>query len=270
MKPLTLTGLAVAILFFGLAPLSFAQDEKPSPSPNDKAEQIVQRALKVVGGDRYLQAKTVIGRGFFTEYRDGASGIPIKFVDYISYPDKERTEFTGGGARTIQTNFRDGGWIYDGAALTLKDQTPQQLEEFKIVTRVTVENLLRGWGRANGATLSYVGRREAGIGRRNEVLRLTYLDGFWVEYEFSADDGVPAKVIYQRKQKNRDTEEIETIKEEDRLHKLITIDGLTAPFIIDHYRNGTQTSRIAYETVEYNKPIADSLFSKPRDIKAIK
>ena len=60
------------------------------------------------------------------------------------------------------------------------------------------------------------------------------------------------------------------IKEEDRLHKLISLDGILAPFIIDHYRNGIQTSRIAYETVEYNKPIADALFAKPANFKAIK
>ena len=270
MKPLILTGLFLAVLLVR-APASFAQDNKPSPSPSEKAEQIVQRALKAVGGDRYLQVKTQIGRGFFTEFRDGVSGLPIKFVDYIAYPDKERTEFTGGGARTIQTNFRGGGWIYDGAALTLKDQTPAQLDEFKLVTRVTVENLLHGWWREQDATLSYVGRREAAlIGRRNETVRVTYSDGFWVEYEFAADDGLPAKVLYQRKQKNSDTEEDEVVKEEDRLHKMITLDGVMAPFVIDHYRNGTQTSRIAYDTVEYNKPIADSLFAKPASIKAIK
>jgi len=81
---------------------------------------------------------------------------------------------------------------------------------------------------------------------------------------------MPAKVLYQRKQTNRDTEEVEVIKEEDRLHKMITLDGIIAPFIIDHYRNGIQTSRIAYDTVEYNKPIADTLFAKPASIKAIK
>lgn len=198
MKPQNFTKL-LALYFLLFAPGLLAQD-KPAISTDDKAEQIIQRALKGVGGDPYLQIKTVIGRGLFTEYHDGASGIPMKFVDYISYPDKERTEFSGGGAHIVQTNFRDGGWIYDGAALTLKDQTPQQLEDFKIVTRVTVENLLRGTWRQNGAKLSYAGRREAGIiGRRNETVRLTYADGFWVEYEFAADDGMPAKVLYQRK-----------------------------------------------------------------------
>ena len=81
---------------------------------------------------------------------------------------------------------------------------------------------------------------------------------------------MPAKVLYERKHKNRETEEIESVNEEDHLHKMITIDGVTAPFIIDHYSNKVQTSRIAYDTVEYNKPVADSLFAKPASIKAIK
>ena len=269
MKPQNFSKL-LALYFLLFAPGLLAQD-KPAISTDDKAEQIIQRALKGVGGDPYLQIKTVIGRGLFTEYHDGASGIPMKFVDYISYPDKERTEFSGGGAHIVQTNFRDGGWIYDGAALTLKDQNAQELEEFKITMRVGLENLLHGWWREQGAKLTYAGRREAGvIGRRNETVRLTYPDGFWIEYEFAADDGMPAKILYERKHKNRETEETESTTEEDLLHKMITIDGIIAPFIIDHYRNKVQTSRIAYDTVEYNKPVADALFTKPASIKAIK
>src|SRR5437016_2195276 len=100
-----------------------AQTEKPGPAPtDDKAEKIVQKALQALGGDRYLNVKTVNGRGFFTDYHDGVTGIPLRFVDYIVYRNKERTEFSGGGQRLIQTNDKDRGWIFDGAALTLKDQ----------------------------------------------------------------------------------------------------------------------------------------------------
>jgi hypothetical protein len=272
MKPLFLTSRVVTVfLLLAFATGSPAQSDKPAVSNDDKAQQLIERALKTVGGDRYLQVKTVIGRGLFTNFAGGISQIPAKFVDYVAYPDKERTEFGGGGARTVQTNVKDGGWIYDGAALTLKDQTPQQLEEFKLSMRVGIENLLHGWWREQGAKLSYAGRRESGvIGHRNEVVRITYPDEFWVEYEFSADDGTPAKVLYERNHQNRETQEVESFKEEDRLHKMITIDGVTAPFIIDHYRNGIQTSRIAYDTVEYNKPVPDTLFAKPASIKGIK
>jgi hypothetical protein len=271
MKPSLLTRLAFLTLITAIAVVSCpAQTEKPNPTPEDKAEQIVRRAIQVVGGERYLGVRTLIGRGFFTDYKDGVSQIPVRFVDYISYPDKERTEFSGGGARLIQTNFGGRGWIFDGAALTLKDQTAEQLEDFRLAMRTSVENILRGWWRTQGATLSYIGRREAGLARRNETVRLTYPDGYWVEYEFAAGDGLPAKVLYQRKHKKPDTDEMESISEEDRLFKPITIDGITAPYVIDHFRNGAQTSRINYESVEFNKAIADSLFAKPANIKAVK
>jgi len=263
------TQLAVIAVAFSLGQVS-AQTEPKKTTPDDKAQQIVQRSIQVVGGDRYLSIKTVIGHGFFTEYKDGISGIPMKFVDYIVYPDKERTEFIGGGQRLIQTNDRDHGWIFDAAARTLKDQNTTQLEDFRLAMRTSVENLLRGWWRAQGAKLSYVGRREAGVGRRNETVKLAYPDGFWIEYEFAAGEGLPAKVIYERKHKKPDSDEMEELTEEDRLLKPVTIDGVVTPYVIDHFRNGSQTSRINYESVELNKTIADSLFAKPASLKAIK
>jgi hypothetical protein len=234
-----------------------------------KAEQIVRRGLEAVGGSSYLSVRTATGRGFFTEFKDGAPTVPGRFIDYISYPDKERTEFTSNGVRMIQTNSNGKGWIFDGYTKNLKDQNAAQLDDFKTAMRTSVENLLRGSWRSAGATLSYAGRREAGLGRRNETVRVTYPDGFWVEFEFSAKDGLPAKAIYKRKQKNAD-DELEEITEEDRLHKPITNAGITTPFVIDHFRNGVQTSRINYDSMEFNRPLADSLFEKPATTKGLK
>jgi hypothetical protein len=262
--------LISAILFVLVAPAWCAAQMANTQPPDDKAEKILQRAIQAVGADHYLAVKTVTGRGFFTDYKDGVSGIPVRFVDYISFPDRERTEFSGGGMRIVQTNFAAQGWIFDGMAKTLKDQTAEQLEDFKSGLRTGFENLLHGWWRQQGATLSYVGRREAGIGRRNETVRLTYPDGFWIEYEFSATEGAPAKALYERKHRKPDSEEFETVAEEDRPLKPITIGGVWTPFVIDHFRAGIQTSRINYEKVEYNQPLADSLFAKPASLKAIK
>ncbi len=49
-----------------------------------------------------------------------------------------------------------------------------------------------------------------------------------------------------------------------------SIDGVVTPFVINHFRGGIQTSRINYEKVDYNQPLADSLFAKPANLKAIK
>jgi len=263
-------------IYLLLLPLTcFSQEQNNNSAAQttlqaQKAEAIVTRGIDAVGGNNYLNVRTVVGRGLFTAYQEGMSQLPAKFVDYIVYPDKERTEFTSSGIRTIQTNSGEKGWVYDGANKTLNDMKPAQIEEFRRGMRTSMENLLHGWWRKEGATLSYVGRREAGLARRNETVRLTYPDGFWIEYEFGAKDGIPAKVIYKHSRKKADSDEMEEVTEEDRLAQPITIDGITAPFVIDHFINGAQTSRINYESIEYNRALADSLFSKPESIKSLK
>jgi len=253
-----------------------ANSQTVTPKPdstaaaNEKSEQIIKRAIEVLGGTSYLNVRTVVGRGFFTSYHEGISQLPARFLDYISYPDRERTEFTGGGIRTVQTNVGNTGWLFDGATKNISDQQSPQIEDFKRGIRTSVENLLRGWWQKEGGKVVYVGRREAGLAKRNETVRLTYPDGFWVEYEFGAKDGLPAKIIYKRSRKNPDSGDVGETTEEDRLEKPITIDGVTAPWVIDHFVNGTQITRINYESIQYNQTLADSLFAKPDNIKSIK
>lgn len=237
---------------------------------DEKAEQILKHAVEAVGGTSYLNVRSVIGRGLFTPFQAGISALPSQFVDYIVYPDRERTEFRGQGLRIIQTNTGNTGWLYDGGTRTLKDMTPEQVEDFKIGLRTTVDNLLRGYWRSEGAKLTYVGRREAGLARRNETVRLTYSDGFSVEFEFSARDGLPAKALYKRKRKNPDTEEIVEVAEEDRFAQYVAVGGTLAPFVIDHYAANQQTSRINYEAIEFNAIVPDTLFRRPANAKAIK
>src|SRR5256714_12175992 len=120
MKPLFLTKVATVVLL--LASPCFAQTDKPAAANDDKAEQVIQRALQTLGGDRYVQVKTLIGRGLFTDFHEGVSGIPMKFVDYIAYPDKERTEFSGGGAESNSTKLVAGGLGLSCGAAPLKER----------------------------------------------------------------------------------------------------------------------------------------------------
>ena len=265
--------LALSLLL--LSGLIFSLNAQSAPpqtegGADEKSEEIMKKALETVGGNSFLNVRTVVGRGFFTSYQEGVSQLPSRFLDYISYPDKERTEFTSSGIKAIQTNFGEQGWLYDGATKTLTDMKAPQVEDFKRSMRTSVENLLRGWWRKEKGSVKYVGRREAGVGMRNEAIRLTYPDGFWIEYEFGARDGKPAKIIYKRERKHPDSDDVVEVTEEDRLLKLITVDGVTAPWVIDHFTNGFQTSRINYESIEYNRVLPDTLFAKPESIKSLK
>ncbi|QYU67615.1 hypothetical protein J4558_22340 [Leptolyngbya sp. 15MV] len=173
-------------------------------------------------------------------------------------------EFKGGGIKTVQTNTGETGWIFDGDAETLKDQTPTQIESFRRGMRVSIDYLLRGYWRGQ-AELEYVGKRPATLGKRNDVVRVTYDDGLVVEFEFSADDALPVKAIHRRT--NADGEEI---TEEDRYAQFVEVGGIRSPFIIDRFTAGKHSSRINFQSIEYNKRIPDSIFVKPSNPKDLK
>jgi hypothetical protein len=237
----------------------FAQD-----SSAEKAEAILKKAIEKLGGERYLQVKTIVSKGNFSIFR---SGLPVSvqtFIDVIVLPDKERTDFKFGGQKIVQVNVGKSGWIGDTAEEVIKDQSQEQISNFKRTIRTSIDNLLRGGWREEKATLGYVGKKEAGVGRRNDVIKLSYPDGFEVEFEFSAD-GLPAKAIY--KSKNSKGEET---KEEDRYAQFVEVQGILTPFVVDRFQNEVQISRINYVEVIYNKQIPESIFQKPTNIKDLK
>jgi len=242
------------LLFCGLG---FAQ------KTDEKAEAVLKKAVQILGGDNYLKVKTQIGRGKFSLMREGMIGSFQTFTDVIVYPDKERTEFKAMGTKTVQTNVGDGGWIFDGEAQVINVQSEAQVKDFKRGINASLDNLLRAHWRGK-AILNYVGKREATLGKRNDVVKLTYDDDFTVEFEFSAE-GFPVKSIYKRT--NPDGEEA---KEEDRYAQFVEIQGIKTPFIVDHFSGGLLTSRINYETIEFNKSIPDSIFTKPNSPKELK
>jgi hypothetical protein len=247
---------AIALIFL----VSFAASQT---QPDDRAQTIVAKAVKIMGGDRYLQVRSQVGRGRYSIIRENSVVSSQTFLDVIVFPDKERTEFKSGGSKTIQTNSGKSGWIFDSDAESIRDQNDAQVENFRRGIRVSLDNLLRGYWKGE-AELSYVGKRSATLGKRNDVIKLTYKDGFIIEFEF-ADDGTPAKAIYKRI--SADNSEV---TEEDRYAQFIEIGGITTPFIIDRFTNGAQNSRINYETVEFNKTIPDAIFSKPSNLKELK
>jgi len=230
---------------------------------DDKALAIVANAVKQLGGDRYLNITSQVGRGSFSLLRKEGIASYQSFTDAIVFPDKERTDFKGSGSRSTQVNTGDTGWIYDGDQEIIKIQTPVQIENFKRGIRASIDTLLRGSWKGK-ATLTYVGKRQGGVGKRNDVVRLTWNDSFAIEFEFS-DDGMPVNAIYKHKNLGDDE-----VKDEDRYAQFVDLNGIKVPLIIDHYMDGQAVSRINYESVDFNKHIPDSIFTKPATPKEAK
>ncbi|CAN5611882.1 hypothetical protein BH10ACI3_BH10ACI3_02460 [soil metagenome] len=236
----------------------------PPPGEKGTADAIVAKAIRTLGGPAYMQVRSQVGRGMFSMIKDGSTISFQTFVDVLVFPDKERSDFKLKGVKTVQVNSGSTGWVYDGDQDLIKVQNEGQIASFRQAIRTSLDNLLRGNWKGE-AELTYVGKRPATLGKRNDVLRLTYKDGFVVEFEFATDDGLPQKAVY--KALNSDGEEA---KEEDRYAQFNEISGVKAPFIVDRFTDGSHSSRINYESIEFNKPIPESIFAKPTNVKDAK
>ena len=248
-------GLVSTLLLISLD--GFPQSTQTGPRTDERAEAIIARAIDRLGGNRYLQVRSQISKGKFSVMKAGSLISFQTFLDVIVFPDRERTEFKNQGTKHIQVNTGSTGWVYDGDQELVKIQTGNQVANFKQGIRTSLDNLLRSYWKGD-AELTYIGKRAATLGKRNEVVKLTYKDGFSVEFEFSSDEGLPQKALYKRADASG-----EELKEEDRYAQFIEVNGIYFPFVVDRFTNGSHASRINFESIEVNQSIPEGIFEKP-------
>ena len=222
------------------------------------------RCLDAYGGAAYLNVHTVIGRGLYTTYRDGVSQLPATFVDYIVYPDKERTEFGKGDGKYVQTNTGGTGWVYDGKQKVVRDQTEDQSKQVQQGLRYDLDNLIRRGSHEAGAKLVYVGRREVWRNTFSEAVRIDFADGASATLHFDPRTKLPLMTEYKA------ITEGKTTNEQSRYFRWAEFGGVQFPTIVDAYREGTQTGRFSVDSVVFNVDVPDKLFVKPANIKEVK
>jgi len=228
-----------------------------------KAKTIITKTVKKLGGEKYLKVKTSVGEGRFSLLKDGQIVSFSSFVDVIVFPNKERTDFTEQGSKTVQVNAGGKGWMYQEHLEKFSDQKESQIENFKRSLRSHYDYLLRGkW--KDEAKLTYEGKIPASLGKRNEVLKLTFKDGFWIKYEFS-DEGLPMKTYYERTDSND-----KIIVEENRYAQFLDEQGILTPFVVDHYTGENHSFRVNYQSMRYNRTISNSIFEKPSNPKKLR
>jgi hypothetical protein len=207
---------------------------------------------------------TLVSRGQFTPFDKGMSGLPSGFIDYIVYPDRERTDFGKGGEKYIQSNSGSSGWVYEAKQKRIRDQTEDQIKNFQQAMRHDLDNLLRlGW-QEKGAKLVYLGRREAWRNNFSEAARIDFADGQSITLHFDPRTKLPMMAEYKT------IEGQTTSNNQSRYFRWVEFDGVLFPTILDFYREGQQTTRASFDSISFNEKLPEKLFEKPANIKEVK
>ena len=252
-------GLVVACVL-GLAVTAAAQDENDP----EKAAALIRDAIKARGGDTYTKIRTLVSRGQFSPFEKGASQAPMPVVDYLVYPDRERTEFGKGDTKSVQTNSGAKGWVYDAGQKIIRDQTEDQIQVGQQSLRYDLDNLLRRAAQEAGAKLVYVGRREVWRNTFSEAVRIDFTDGASVTLHFDPRAKLPLMTEYKI------ITEGKTSNEQSRYFRWVEFGGVQFPTIIDVYREAIQSARYSVDSVEFNVEVPEKLFAKPVNIKEVK
>lgn len=252
---------AFGLIFALLAVSAIGQDDQKDQA--EKLDAIIVKSVRKLGGDKYLSSTRILSRGKFSLIQDRKITSFQSFVDYIEFPHRERTDFSEQGSRTVKVNTGDEGWIFEDHLDRFGPQTEDQIKGFKKSLKTHYDYLLRGaW--KDEAKLTFAGRRQASLGKRNDVLKLTFADNFWVEYEIS-DEGLPMKVVYPSV-----NEEGGIISEENRFAQYLLTEGIYYPFVVDHFIENTRVYRVNYIEVTFGRKMRESIFTKPATPKKIK
>jgi hypothetical protein len=271
--------LALTIFFFAalLAPRLHAQaSDLPSAappsatdgqSPDQRGRQLIDQMIAALGGRAWLDRATMRTEGRTSSFFHGQPNPGVtQFIDYHrlplnGQPEALRQEFLGDrgmiepGKKTYVIHI----WIdKTGYEITYKGQTTlpqQQVEEFYRNRAHSIEEVVRTWIDAPGVIIVSEGVTMVERRLADKVTVLT-ANNDAVTLELDATSHLPLRRTFQwRNPQFKDfDEEVETY---DDYH---VVQGLPTAMTITRYHNGDIVTQRYLTKVEYNLPLAPSLF----------
>lgn len=254
--------LAVCLaLFSGLAlaasPRAGAQDDgvlMPEQSAA-KAKQILEAAIKALGGQAYLNIRDVTCRGNIGQFDHSGDVTGFgKFIDYSMPPDKERQENLP-KRNLIEVYNGDKGWVLDRGGVS--DAPPSDLAQFKQNNLKDIDNILRHRMHEPGMILRYGGPDIVEL-KQADWVELIDSDNRTIRIAFARATHLPIKEITE----TRDPKTQMTSKETDYFSDYHPVHGIQTPFQLERDRNGMKIFQAFFAKCEYNTNLPDSLFTR--------
>ncbi len=257
-----LTSSCLLLAAFCFLPFARAQTDNPaaskeSPTPpsriDPKAQELLDQAVRALGGEMFLSAKTLRTTGRLFIIREGSTAGLVPFESTVEFPNKRR--FAYGKDKPV-TLINDGqrGWQLDNYGMVR--QPPQQLRLWNISARYGYETLLRTVIREPGLLVQDAGREfEGPVATR--VVSVTDAQQTQVRIYLDAKKSLPVRVTYRLLHpESREWDEYSEVYADFR-----EFQGIQTPRQITRFLNNDRTGETFRKTVEYNVEIPANYFA---------
>ncbi len=260
-RPL-LAAFCFLISAHGFLHLGYGQNAKPTPAQkpapvasriDPKTKDILDRAIRSLGGQAFLQAKSISTRGRTFAISEGIAAGFAPFRSIVVFPDKRH--FSYGKDKPV-TLINDGerGWQLDRYG-TVR-QSAEQVRRWKIGSRYGYENLLRGIVAEGGVLIQDAGR-DFTDNLAARVIEITDAQQVHIRLYVHTVNYRPLRLTYRvQNPESHDWEEFAEVYSDYR-----TFQDIDTPMHITRYLNGERYSEVFRNAVEYNAEIPPNSFT---------
>ena len=261
-------------LVIGMIPAMLPAQQPAPPQPpghiDPQARQMLDRTIQALGGQSFLNAKSLTSRGRVFFFSDGRTAGIQPFESKFVYPDKRRfaiakakknismdtgnVTYEGETKPITLINNGEKGWELDQYGLIV--QTDQQLQGWIISNRFSLENLLRLRLNEPGV-LVQVGKVDFVDNVLTQGIEIVVAGGIRVRLDLNRQTFLPTRIVYRlRNLKENDWDEYA-----DAYADYKDIDGIMTPMHITHYLNGDRIGEIFQTSAKYNEDYPPKDFS---------
>lgn len=218
-----------------------------------KAKQVLDEMIRALGGDTYLNVRTMTSEGRSYAFWQGRpSGMGLVFWRFWEWPDKERVELTK-QRDVVELNIGDKGYeiTYKGTAT----QDPKQVEDYLRRRDHSLETVVRKWLAAPGTMILYSG---TAIVEQNMADQVTVLSGSNDSVTLSVDPRthLPVRKTFSyRDPLDRQMDDDTEIFSNYRL-----VQGVNTPYSTVRMENGEMRNQRFITAVAYNPELSPTLF----------
>lgn len=218
-----------------------------------QARQMLDRAIQMLGGPAFLNAKslTTKGRAFF--FQDGETAGMEPFESWMQYPDKRRFSY-GKTKPVILINNGDKGWELDRYGLI--SQPDSQRKGWALSNRYSLENVFRLRINETGILIQ-MGKVDFVDNVATQGIEIIEPGGNSLRLDLHRQTYIPFRISYR----------VRNVKEEawddysDAYADFRTVDGIQTPMHITRYLNGDRIGETFRNSAKYNEDLPASYFT---------
>ena len=247
------------LLLVMAATASFSPQDKGSPPVSfisPAAKQKLERSIQALGGSAFLGWKSLrtTGQVFLIQDHSTAGFAPYKNIEVP--PDKRRFTY-GSDAPVTRINNGKRGWEIDHYGII--QQTPEQIQAWKVGNRYSLENVLRVLIHEPGIFIE-----DKGLALKDnqplEEVEMIDARHVHVNIYLDQDNFLPREITYRV----RDPRTHQWQEYSDVYSNYQTFQGIETPMHITRYLNGERISELFRNKVRYNVAVPPTSFQAPR------